>query len=381
VNSSVDVSKAKRNRLIAIIAGLVVLIAVVLAVVLLSGRSNNRAEDLDASAGTSVGAPDGTGEVDGGAGNDAGTGDDDDGLGHDNGDTGDDAGDAGDNTAGSSQTAVLLTLADITVTGPAGLAPQVTFPTPFFVEDSQVALLEEGNGQLLADGMEVTFHVLVFSGDGEVLMDTWLEEDFAESFVLGEDQDLSVEEEEVEALLRGARVGARVAVIMTDPFGIGGPQDSALLILEVIDVSGGAGNDVAGSLDTPVLLDPADITVSGPAGLAPEVTFPTPFFVEEHQIVLLEDGDGQQLVDGMEVTIHLMVFTSDGEMLLSTWDWGFSESFVLGESTQPEDVELDAVFLGTHVGARLALLVQVSDDGTGEPEDSGLMVIEVIDAR
>ena len=362
VNSSVNASTAKRNRVIALVVGAVVLVAaVVLAVVLLSGRSTDADEDLDASAGISDGAsvvaPDGTGEDNGG------TGDDDDGL--------------GDDTGGTADTGTLITLADVIVTGPVGQAPHVDFPAPFVVEEEQAEILEDGDGQLLEDGMEITFHALVFNGDGELLFDTW-EWGAEERFVLDESQASFQNDGGLETALLGAHVGARAAVLMTDP-SVAGPSGTILMVLDVIDARvvptrawGQPVEDLPEGLPVVTLAEDGEPSIEIPEG------FEAP---EDLVVQVLIQGDGPLVAQSDALVVQYTGWLVDGTVFDSSWGRGvasFPLQHVIAGWTQG--------LAGQQVGSQVLLIIPPAlgygDQAAGliPPGSDLIFVVDILDA-
>lgn len=96
----------------------------------------------------------------------------------------------------------------------------------------------------------------------------------------------------------------------------------------------------------------------------PVLTFDTPATVTSSAALLVEDGDGAEITDGMLLTLDYVVFQgTDGAEAYSTYDAGAGESITFApDATDP--VLYDAL-TGAHVGANVIYGIQDTQAGDG----------------
>lgn len=105
----------------------------------------------------------------------------------------------------------------------------------------------------------------------------------------------------------------------------------------------------------------AAVTVEGDAGAAPTVTLPsTPFTVTAPVARVLDEGTGEEIVDGDMVDLHsVWVNGEDGTPLASTWESGSPEQIVVSEASLAP--VLTDILIGGNVGTRFVFAVQSSE--------------------
>lgn len=115
-----------------------------------------------------------------------------------------------------------------------------------------------------------------------------------------------------------------------------------------------------------------EVTLSdAAAGEEPTITLPsTPFVVTNLVARLVQDGDGAELTDGEQMSVHMTVISgADGSATGSTYS-GNSEVLTVGNTSIPA---LDEAIAGAHVGARLLLALPATDA-------TQVYALEIVDA-
>ena len=105
------------------------------------------------------------------------------------------------------------------------------------------------------------------------------------------------------------------------------------------------------------------VTVEGAAGAEPTVTLPsTPFTVSAAVATVLDEGTGEEIVDGDLIDLHsVWVNGTDGSTLQSTWTGSPEQIVVSADSLAPV---LADVLLGGKVGTRFVFAVPSGEDTT-----------------
>ncbi|WP_277212904.1 FKBP-type peptidyl-prolyl cis-trans isomerase [Isoptericola croceus] len=116
------------------------------------------------------------------------------------------------------------------------------------------------------------------------------------------------------------------------------------------------------------------IKVDGDPGSEPELTFEA-LEVSVPTTRVVDTGDGDELAEGMKVTMQYVAYDAAGERLGSTWEADSPESFVLGDASY--DL-LTAPLLGQPVGTRL-LIANPTYDAQNEPS-TVVNLVEVTEA-
>jgi FKBP-type peptidyl-prolyl cis-trans isomerase 2 len=97
---------------------------------------------------------------------------------------------------------------------------------------------------------------------------------------------------------------------------------------------------------------------------SPVLTFDTPATVTSSAALVVEDGDGAEITDGMLLTLDYVVFQGkDGEQVFSTYESGQGETVTFGP-TSTDPVLYDAL-TGKHVGADVIYGIQDVQAGDG----------------
>jgi FKBP-type peptidyl-prolyl cis-trans isomerase len=208
----------------------------------------------------------------------------------------------------------------VTVTGKAGSAPTVSFPTPLKSGTTQRSDILPGTGPGLVTGQQAKIELSVYNGTtGAVIDASKYDGTSATTFVLNDKSIKGLSEG-----LQCAQVGSRVALVVSpnDAFGpqggnaqIGVAKNDALVF--VIDVvksylprANGANQPVANGLPGVVLAADGTPGITIPSGVAPT----------KQEIGVLKKGSGRTVAKGDTVTVHYTgVLWSEKTVFDSSW--------------------------------------------------------------
>jgi peptidylprolyl isomerase len=116
------------------------------------------------------------------------------------------------------------------------------------------------------------------------------------------------------------------------------------------------------------------VEVTGDPGAEPELAF-SDLSVSVPTTRLVDEGDGEELSEGMLVTMQYVAYDAAGERQGSTWEADAPESFTLG--TQGYDL-LNEPLTGQKVGTRILLASPIADAENNPTTVVNL--IEIVDA-
>jgi peptidylprolyl isomerase len=258
----------------------------------------------------------------------------------------------------------------IEVEGPVGKEPKVTFKAPIKVTSPTSRVVDEGTGEELTEGAQVTINYVVIAGkDGSTSGSTW-ETKKPESFTLGDPQyDL------LNDRLIGQKVGTRIVMASTAM-----DQTIQVTMVEVTEVkeiptrAEGTAVEPKDGLPTVELADDGQPTVTIPKSYAE----PTDLVVQP-----LVEGDGPKVTKDQTVTVQYAGCLLDGTSFDSSWSRGTPTSFPLN-GVIPGWTNGIA---GQKVGSQV-LLVVPADQGYGDqangaiPANSTLVfVVDILEAK
>lgn len=258
----------------------------------------------------------------------------------------------------------------IEVSGPVGKEPKVTFEAPLEVTTPTSRVVDEGTGEELAEGAQVTINYVVIAGkDGSTSGSTW-ETKKPESFTLGDPQyDL------LNDRLIGQKVGARLLMASTAM-----DQTIQVTMVEVTEAkeiptrAEGTAVEPEAGLPTVELADDGQPTVTIPA----DYEEPT-----ELVVAPLIEGDGAEVTKDQTVTVQYAGCLLDGTSFDSSWSRGTPTSFPLN-GVIPGWTNGIA---GQKVGSQV-LLVVPADQGYGEQENGAIpanstlvFVVDILEAK
>lgn len=258
----------------------------------------------------------------------------------------------------------------IKVEGPVGEEPKVTFEAPLEVASPTSRVVDEGTGEELAEGAQVTINYVVVAGkDGSTSGSTW-ETEKPESFTLGDPQyDL------LNDRLIGQKVGTRLVMASTAM-----DQTVQVTLVEVSEVkeiptrAEGTAVEPEAGLPTVELADNGQPTVTIPEGYEE----PTDLVVQP-----LVEGDGAEVTKDQTVTVQYAGCLLDGTSFDSSWSRGTPTSFPLN-GVIPGWTNGIA---GQKVGSQV-LLVVPADQGYGDQENGAIpanstlvFVVDILEAK
>ncbi|WP_454859542.1 FKBP-type peptidyl-prolyl cis-trans isomerase [Promicromonospora soli] len=258
----------------------------------------------------------------------------------------------------------------IEVEGPVGKEPKVTFKAPLKVASPTSRVVDEGTGEELAEGAQVTINYLVIAGkDGSTSGSTW-ETKKPESFTLGDPQyDL------LNDRLVGQKVGTRIVMASTAM-----DQTIQVTMVEVSEAkeistrAEGAAVEPEDGLPTVELADDGQPTVTVPKNFEE----PTDLVVQP-----LIEGDGAEVTKDQTVTVQYAGCLLDGTSFDSSWSRGTPTSFPLN-GVIPGWTNGIA---GQKVGSQV-LLVIPADQAYGDQEQNGIpanstlvFVVDILEAK
>lgn len=281
--------------------------------------------------------------------------------------------DAGDSTAASGDAVCEVTpaaappspsaedtkaLEAIEVTGPVGKEPKVEFETPLEVSAPTFRTVDEGTGEELIDGTEITINYVIVGGaDGAQVSSTWKPKK-PETFTLGDPAyDLLNDQ------LIGKKAGTRLAMASTAM-----DQSVQVTVVEVSEVgeiqeetpTRAEGKEVAPEEGLPsvALADDGQPTVTIPEGYeAPEELVVQP----------LQEGDGKEVTKDQTVTVQYAGCLLDGTSFDSSWSRDAPASFPLTGVIPGWTNGIAGQKIGSQV-----LLVVPADQGYGDQEQGGI---------
>ncbi|WP_402466486.1 FKBP-type peptidyl-prolyl cis-trans isomerase [Isoptericola aurantiacus] len=265
----------------------------------------------------------------------------------------------------------IAALAAIKVSGKPGSEPELTFDS-LEVSVPTTRVVDEGDGEELAEGMQVTMQYVAYDSTGELLGSTW-ETDAPESFLLG-DQRYGLLTEP----LVGQQVGARILVANPTVDAENNPA-TVVNLLEVTDAvkiperAEGEAVEPAEGLPTVTLADDGAPSVEIPDGYEPP---------DELVAQTLIKGDGPTVKADQTVTAHYTGWTMDGEVFDSSWERGAPTSFSL-QQVIPGWTDGIA---GQTVGSQVLLVIPSdqaygadgSPDGSIPPDSPLVFVVDIL---
>ncbi|CAM3755308.1 FKBP-type peptidyl-prolyl cis-trans isomerase [Isoptericola cucumis] len=118
------------------------------------------------------------------------------------------------------------------------------------------------------------------------------------------------------------------------------------------------------------------VKVEGKAGKEPKLSYDKPFEVSAPTSRVVDEGDGAELTEGVQVTMQHVAYDGGAKKVASTWDQGAPTSFMLGDAqfgilTEP--------LVGQKVGARVLVAnpVQAQDGST----QTSVNLVEITDVK
>jgi peptidylprolyl isomerase len=291
--------------------------------------------------------------------------------------------DASDTTGSAAEGCPSADVLDaVEVSGEAGVAPALEFDQPLTVETTACRVLEEGDGDVVAEGSTAIFDFVFVNGrDGSEVTSSY---DTEPAEVVFNDELLGG----VRIALDGVKVGSRVLVAIApeDGFGSqgGDPEsgveadDTLLFVLDLLEVrtplERAEGTDV-----DPVEGQP---TVELDEDGAPTITVPDTDPPAELIAQPLIEGEGDVVESGQTITVHYTgVLWDTGVVFDSSWEGGSPVSFPIG--TGGVIPGWDKGLVGQPIGSQVLLVIPPADgygeQGSGETIPPGATLVFVVD--
>ncbi|WP_158221103.1 FKBP-type peptidyl-prolyl cis-trans isomerase [Kineosporia sp. R_H_3] len=247
-------------------------------------------------------------------------------------------------------------LSAVTVTAEEGSDPSLEVPSPFAVDKTETRVVEEGDGDTVGLGQQVTIRYTAVNGtDGQPLLDkTWASD--PTTFVVGTQSTLPGFDDG----LRGLRVGAKALIAIPPDAGYGvqgntslgvGPTDTIVCLVEVLDtqtlLTKAEGKSVAAKKGLP--------TVKRDAKGVPTVTLPKGKVPTSLVVQTLIAGDGAKVAKGDDVTVQYVgVIWPGGRVFDSSWRKPAPARFQIGNAKTITG--WDGI-IGQKVGSQVLLVV------------------------
>ena len=119
------------------------------------------------------------------------------------------------------------------------------------------------------------------------------------------------------------------------------------------------------------------VSASGKLGSKPDISFKTPFKVENQTHQVIQKGDGEVIRDGDRVcTRSLALDAKTGKVISSTWDKSSPEcSIVISKKSIPAYYD---TFKGLKVNSTVAVGIDESGSGSSQASDSYIMALTFV---
>ncbi|MBE7702241.1 FKBP-type peptidyl-prolyl cis-trans isomerase [Oerskovia sp. Sa1BUA8] len=260
----------------------------------------------------------------------------------------------------------------ITVTGDAGAEATLEFEPGLEVSAPTTRIVNEGTGEELVEGNQVTMHFVSYNGaDAAKAGESTWATDSPQSFTLGDPQfDLLNPE------LIGQKVGTRM--LLANPIEDADGVTTVINLVEVVSTkeiptrAEGEAVTPADGLPVVTLDDSGKPSVEIPEGY----TAPTELVVQP-----LIKGSGPEVTADSTITAHYAGYTLDGEQFEASWDSGTPASFPLTGVIQGWTQGL----AGQTVGSQVLLVIPPalaygSAEGHELQDETLVFVVDILDA-
>ena len=236
--------------------------------------------------------------------------------------------------------------------------PKLEFDEPFSVEETEVRVIEEGDGKAVTPEDVITFNFIVVNGvDGKVLGSSY--ESAPAAIKLSEDIMPGIAKG-----LEGQKVGSQVLVAIApgDSFGAEGfesgvtDDDTLLFLAEILSAS----RPLARAEGAAVAPVPGLPTVTLSETGVPTIALGDGAAVTTLVVQPLIKGTGAEVEEGQSVTVHYTgALYSDGKVFDSSWDRDEPLPFTVG--TGKVISGWDKALVGQTVGSQLLLVIPAAD--------------------
>jgi FKBP-type peptidyl-prolyl cis-trans isomerase len=281
----------------------------------------------------------------------------------------------------SAQDAKSTSLKDITVDGKMGKKPKVSFDSPLVIDKTEKKVLEQGKGDKIADGEQVTAQMTLVSGTSGKVVESSYDSKSPAGFPMDKEQ-IS---EDLYNALEGVKVGSRVMISLNGSAEQGEPSQTLVYIIDVeksekpLDRAEGKKADQS---DSPVTVDWAKDgapSISKPEGKKPKD-------LETYTTI---EGDGPEVKKGQSVAVKYSGWLWDDtkKPFDTNWKKG-GQPFLVSPVGEAQVIDgWNEGLIGQKVGSQVVLVVP-PDKGYGEqgnesiPGNSTLIfVVDILSAQ
>ena len=260
----------------------------------------------------------------------------------------------------------------VDVSGDVGSEPKVEFESPLKAETTERTVVDEGDGEVVAvEGSIVTVDFAAYNAtSGDEIEKTTYDEAGQQQFTLDEAQLLPGLLKALQCSVTGDRV---VAVIPpADAFQEAGQadlgvaaKDSMVFVIDVVDISEpvevlprAEGEEQPAEEGFPTV----ELAEDG----APTITIPDDEAPTELKIANLITGDGEEVAEGANVTVHYtgMVWAT-GDIFDSSWERGEPATFPTGGVIPG----FSKALVGQKVGSQVIAVIPPADGYDDAPPE------------
>ena len=244
----------------------------------------------------------------------------------------------------------IAALAAVTVAGPLGAAPTVTFDQPFDVSTPVARVDVEGTGAVLVDGQSMSVHYLMVSGtDGSTLTSTW-DTGAPEPLTVGDPNVVGV----LNDVLKDQRIGVRIVIAApaTAATADAAASPAMVMVMEVLDAK-----DVPTRASGQAVVPPAGLPVVTLADNGePSITIPTDAQKPAELVTqTLIKGEGPVIAAGQNITVHYNGWLWDGTLFDSSWESGAPMATPIGAGQLIPG--WDEGLVGQTIGSQVLLVI------------------------
>lgn len=279
----------------------------------------------------------------------------------------------------------------VSVTGELGEKPTVKFPTPLKSGQTERTVVEEGDGETVVNGQQISVDWSIYNGTtGELIQQSAYDGEQQQQLVIAENQQLPG----VPKGLLCTTVGSRVALVVPPVDALGeqgnpgigvGPTDSLVFVIDVnkafLPRANGTPRPEKSGFPA-VVLDENGV---------PGITVPSSAPPTEFGVAVLKEGDGQTVEEGDQLVVHYTGVVWDNKVKKpfdSSWSRGAPAPLRAAEgSATVQDGVIkgfaDAV-IGQKVGSQIIAVIPPElgygdqDTGTIPPGSTLVFVIDIL---
>ncbi|SDS74409.1 FKBP-type peptidyl-prolyl cis-trans isomerase [Microterricola viridarii] len=274
----------------------------------------------------------------------------------------------------------------VEVTGDAGTAPRVEFPTPLKAEHTERTVVREGEGPGTVEGQQVVLDWSVYNGtSGELIEKSAYDGSSDLSFSLTEGQLMAGMQQGLLCATEGSQI--TLVIPPADAFGEAGspqlgvaPEDSLVFVIDVnrafLPKANGTPQAAVDGLPS-VVLD---------ADGVPGVTIPSADAPTGLEVAVLKQGDGATVQEGDQIVVHYTGVLWDTKTVFdSSWTRGAPARFAAapGSATVQNGVipGFAEALVGQQVGSQIIAVIPpelaYGEQGNGSVPPNATLVFVV----